>query len=236
MVSQTQIRPMPVSAGVVPFGEISNSINSRIPGFRDLMRETGTRRVFRAGQVIFLENEPSDAVFQVVSGTVRCCRITPDGRRQISRFIAEDDEMALTAFKTYDYTAEAVTDVELLSCPRDAFEAALRTDARLRDSVFERMASELTSSRDQMVLLGQMSASERAATFLLRLAGRNAEPKDELYLPMTRQDIADHLGMTLETVSRMFNKLKRMGIIDMPTPDRITICDPNQLATLAMAA
>lgn len=234
---QHQQYPTPIEQNaVVQFIAPSTAAPEQIPGFSALMDTVGIRKVFKPGQVIFLEDQPSDAVYQVVAGTVRCCRITTDGRRQISRFVSTDDEMALTAFKTYDYTAEAITEVVLLRCPRPAFEAALRSDETLRDSVFQRMASELTASRDQMVLLGQLNAAERAATFLLRLAGNSAEPKGELHLPMTRQDIADHLGMTLETVSRMFNKLKRTGVIEMPAPDRIRICDHDQLSTIANAA
>ncbi len=204
--------------------------------FAELIRRNGTSKTFEAGQVIFLEDDPSDAVFLVVSGTVRCCRITADGRRQISRFISDGEEMALTAFKSYDYTAEAITDITVLSCPRTVFEAALQTDDALQEFVFEKIANELTRGRDQMVLLGRLTAVERAAAFLFRLARHSNAPNGELYLTMTREDIADYLGMTLETVSRMFNQLKRDGVIEMRTPDHIRIRNADQLADLAMAA
>lgn len=235
MLSHSEIRSETSRGRVVPF---KTAPVRKIDGTtltEQLIETHGTRQTIKAGTMLFLEGEPADALYVVVSGTIRGCRITPDGRRHIARFVGAGDVLALTAFRTYDYTAEAVCDAELLRCSRVTFERLLNEDADLRDSVFETMASELASFRDQMVLLGQLTAGERAATFLVSMAARTTEPDGELHLPMTRQDIADYLGMTLETVSRMFNELKRKGVIEMPKPDRIRIRNARELAHLAAA-
>lgn len=220
---------------IVRFNPTPISQDDESARLETLMKTHGTYQTIKAGTMLFLEGEPSDALYFVVSGVIRGCRITADGRRHIARFVTAGEVMALTAFKTHDYTAEAVSETRLLRCPRKTFERLMREDVELRDSIFEMMASEIAAFRDQMVLLGQLTAAERAATFLMKMAARNAEPEGELHLPMTRQDIADYLGMTLETVSRMFNNLKRKGVIEMTTPDRIRICDARELAHLAAA-
>lgn len=214
---------------------IQKRVSYQAPSIERLMQSNGRPQKVKAGSTIFLEGDPADVLYHVVSGVVRCCQITPDGRRQISRFLTEGDEMALTAFDAYGYTAEAVSDVELIRCTRGAFNKAMQEDAELRDSVFDLMATALNTTRSQMVLLGKLSASERAATFLLEMADRFQDRDGGIQLSMTRQDIADYLGMTLETVSRMFNKFKKEGIISMPTPDHIQVSDLDELELLAAA-
>jgi len=211
-------------------------VKSQIPSFDRLMQSHGRSQEVKAGTTIFLEGDPSDALFYVASGVVRCCQITADGRRQISRFVTAGGQMGLTAFEVYGYTAEAVSDITLIRCTRSAFNGAMREDTELRDEVFELMASTLKATRDQMVLLGQLSATERAAAFLLEMTERIKDRDEEIHLSMTRQDIADYLGMTLETVSRMFNKFKKQGVISMATPDRIRVCDLDKLEMMSAAA
>lgn len=219
-----------------PVGAVLQAqVSYQTPSIERLMQSHGRPQKVKAGATIFIEGDPSDAHYHVVSGVVRCCQITPDGRRQISRFLTEGDEMALTAFDAYGYTAEAVSDVELIRCTRSAFNKAMQEDAELRDSVFALMASALNATRSQMVLLGQLSATERAATFLLEMTERFQDSDGEIHLSMTRQDIADYLGMTLETVSRMFNKFKKEGVISMPTPDHIRVSDLDELELMAAA-
>ena len=204
--------------------------------FAPLFARRGARQAMKAGSTIFIEGEEADVLYRIASGTVRCCRVTLDGRRQIERFLGEGDEMGLTARGVYAYTAEAVGEVVLQRMKRATFEQAAREDAALREALFEHMAETLDASRGRMVLLGRMTASERAAAFLVEMAARLREPGDEIRLPMTRQDIADYLGITLETVSRMFNRFRRDGLIDMAAPDRIRIADRDALEDLASAA
>lgn len=198
-----------------------------------IMQSRGTKQTIRAGATIFIEGDDADALYHIVSGVVRCCRITLDGRRQISRFLVRGDEMGMTARETYAYTAEAVGDVVLHRISRSAFAEAMRKDAALRDALFDHMARTLNATRDQMVLLGQLNAAERAASFLIEMAGRVTEPDGDIHLAMNRQDIGDYLGMTLETVSRMFNRFKKEGVIAMTTPDHIRIKDHDALEMAA---
>jgi len=185
--------------------------------------------------MLFLEGDRSDFLFIVVSGCLRGYRMTVDGRRHIARFMTAGDVVALTSSKEHDYTAEAVSPTQILCCPRATVERLMREDAAFREAIFERIDAELAALRDQMVLLGQFSAEERAATFLSGLAARNGGPEGEVHLPMTRRDIGDFLGLSFETVSRMFNDLKRKGIIEMTSPNRFRVSNPDELSALAAA-
>jgi len=198
-----------------------------------VMRSRGTKQTVPAGATIFIEGDDADTVYRIVSGVVRCCRITIDGRRQISRFLVRGDEMGMTARDTYAYTAEAVDDVVVHRISRAAFADAMRGDSDLRDALFDHMAVTLNATRNQMVLLGQLNAAERAASFLIEMAERATGPDGGIHLPMNRQDIGDYLGMTLETVSRMFNRFKKEGVIAMATPDHIRIEDHDALEMAA---
>jgi len=203
------------------------------PCIERIMESRGMRQTIRAGATIFIEGDDVDALYHIVSGVVRCCRITMDGRRQISRFLVRGDEMGMTARHTYAYTAEAVDDVVLHRISRAAFADAMRSDTALRDALFDHMAVTLNATRNQMVLLGQLNAAERAASFLIEMAERATGPDGGIHLPMNRQDIGDYLGMTLETVSRMFNRFKKEGVIAMATPDHIRIEDHDALEMVA---
>ena len=198
----------------------------------DAIRTLGREREFPRGAALFAQDEAERAVHLVREGTVRCCRLSCEGRRQITRFAGPGDVLALVAGTPMDEGAEAVTLVRTWSAPRAAFEAALKADPGLRDAAFERMARELTQTRDLLMVLGQMNATERTAAFLYRAA----RGRTELSLPMTREDIADHLGLTLETVSRMLGRLRREGIVDMPRPGLVRITDAAALDHMAQAA
>jgi CRP/FNR family transcriptional regulator len=202
-----------------------------------LFNTRGAHRKLQAGETIFMEGDDTDFVYRVVSGTVLSCIITPDGRRQISRFLSGGGTMGLAAIGFHSYTAEAVDNVEIQVCPRSIFDAAVREDQGLRDEVMQIISGELTAGHDLMVMLGRMSANERAAAFLLKLSEENLVTKaGYVPLPMNRVDIADYLGLTIETVSRMFNTLKRNGLIDMPSPDRFRVVDVDGLQSVAAPA
>jgi CRP/FNR family transcriptional regulator len=114
--------------------------------------------------------------------------------------------------------------------------AAMAKDHQLREQVLQSLRDELAAARAQMTLLGQLSATKKVASFLIDLSERNAAPDGWLYLPMTRSDIGDYLGLTLETVSRRINDLKRLRVIEMKTPNEIRIAAHDRLAEFAEAA
>lgn len=206
---------------------------------------------FAPGQTVFFDGDEALHFFEIVSGTVRCCRLTPDGRRQIYRFAAAGDMLGLGGEAQHSYSAEAVTAVVARRHRLAALDAAMAREARLRERVLAALRDELAAVRLQMVLLGQMSAAERVAAFLLALAAqaggarlgdlragkaRVGEAGVAIHLPMTRVDIADYLGLTIETVSRKINELKRLGIIELTTPNLVRIAEPERLEAIAEAA
>jgi CRP/FNR family transcriptional regulator, anaerobic regulatory protein len=184
------------------------------------------------GQTLFFEGDEADTFFEIVSGTVRCSRLIADGRRQIHRFAAAGAMLGVGCIGTYGYTAEAVTDVVARRHRLAGLDAAM-ADANLRRRVLQALREELTASRIQMMLLGRMSAAERLATFLLTFHGN---PDGAIELPMTRSDIADYLGLTIETVSRKLHELDALGVIRLETANRIHITDPGRIEAIAEAA
>ena len=203
-----------------------------------LFTASGASKRYQAGETIFVEGYDTNTVYQIRSGTVRICILTPDGRRQISRFVTSGGVLGLIAQYSQDCLVEAVDEVEMLHCPRKLLNANVSIDEVLREEVQQIIVDELVASRKHILMLGRLTAAERAAGFLLGLAngvGRNS--KDGfIKVPMSRQDIADHLGLTIETVSRTINALKRNGLIEMPAPDQVRVTDLEGLSRLAYQA
>ncbi len=201
---------------------------TRVRDSRDPAREIRLSR----GQTLFFESDEATTFFEIVSGTVRCSRLTSDGRRQIHRFARAETMLGVGCIGTYGYTAEAVTDVVARRHRLSGLETAM-ADAPLRHRVLQALREELAATRTHMMLLGRMSASERLATFLLALPARS---DGAIELPMTRSDIADHLGLTIETVSRKLHELDALGVIHLETANRIRITDPHRIEAIAEAA
>ncbi len=191
---------------------------------------------FAPGQTIFLEGDDAEFYFEVLSGTVRCCGLTEDGRRQIYRFATEAEMLGLGGDECYSHSAEAVTKVTVRRHRLSGLEAAMASDDRLRGRVVQALRDELAAVRTQMMLLGRMSATERIVAFLRELSKRSRNDDGCIHLSMSRGDIADYLGLTLETVSRKMNALKRMGAIELATPSRVRVPDFDRLEAVAEAA
>ncbi|WP_049973719.1 cyclic nucleotide-binding domain-containing protein [Azospirillum sp. B4] len=187
-------------------------------------------------QVIFSEGDPATSVRIVTSGMVRILRMMPDGRRQIVGFLQPGDMLGLALTGSYLYSAEAVTPVTLRRLSRFQFDALLDRDPDLRRRLLAATATELQVAQDQMLLLGRKTATERLASFLLRQARRlTPEPEDHcrISLPMTRTDIADFLGLTMETVSRAFTKLKTSRHIRLLPDQMVELLDIAALTDLS---
>lgn len=187
------------------------------------------------GQALFFEGDPAVHFYEVVAGTVRCCRLVADGRRTILRFAGFGSFLGIGCVDRYGYTAEAVTDVTVRGHRLSGLEAAM-ADADLRARVLAALREELAATRSQMMLLGRMSAAERLAAFLVGYATRGPRVDGCIELPMTRSDVADHLGLTVETVSRKLHELDARGLIRIETPSRIRILEPDRIEAIAEAA
>jgi CRP-like cAMP-binding protein len=154
------------------------------------------------GETLFYDGDEADCFYEIVSGLVRCCRLTPDGRRSNSRFAGPGEMLGLGCEATHDYSAESVRGA-VVRCHRlVGLETAMETDRAFRGRVLQALRDELAATRMYTVLLGRMSAGEKMATFLITLAERSADPAGPISVPMTRCDIADYLGLTIETVMR----------------------------------
>lgn len=196
----------------------------------------GMRSSVARDDVLFNEGDEARSCYRIVSGAIRVVKIMADGRRYVVDFFLPGDVVGLDGTGTYEFTAEAIVDSELMRYPRPRIDTALEDNPKAGRRLLELTFRRLAAAQSQMLLLGRMNAVERIATFLLNLERRlgpgRAGPR-MVRLDMTRMDIADHLGLTLETVSRMLNQLKRRGIIDLPHPQRICILKAGALQALA---
>ncbi len=163
---------------------------------------------------IVAQGESAGYCYLVVSGCVRTVRLMEDGRRQVGEFLFPGDLFGWEALDEHDFAAEAVTPVTLRRYPRSSIEALADRDRDFARRLPELTARELRAGRERMVLLGRKTASERVASFLLEMAERiNPDGRALIDLPMGRADMADYLGLTIETVCRGLTQLRRHGTI-----------------------
>lgn len=191
---------------------------------------------FESGSAVFWEGDAAAHVFAVVEGVLRVFKILGDGRRVITGFVHAGDLLGLSLKDRYLYSAEAVTTVKLRRFARTRFQDEINQAPELRPQLFARLCDEMAAAQDQMVLLARKSAEERVASFLLITARRragNGEIAAAIEIPMTRLDMADYLGLTIETVSRSMTKLAARGVIAAGGRHAIAIRKPGLLVQLA---
>jgi CRP/FNR family transcriptional regulator, anaerobic regulatory protein len=181
------------------------------PTLKDLFRGQPTE-TFAAGEALFWEGDEAGQIFDVLEGVVRVYRMMSDGRRAIMGFIHPGEVLGVSFQSRYLFTAEAVTEVKVRPFARGRFFAMINESPALRPQLFAILCDEMSAAQDQMVLLGRKNAEERVVSFLLAIHRKSAAGA-EIDLPMSRQDMADYLGLTMETVSRMMTSLTRRGLI-----------------------
>jgi CRP/FNR family transcriptional regulator len=189
-----------------------------------------------AGGSLFFEGDTAKHLFEVVEGVLRIFKIMADGRRVITGFLYSGDLVGVSLRYHYLYGAEAVTSVRLRRFARKSFEDAVSGSPELRPQLFARLCDEMAAAQDQMVLLSCKNAEERLCSFLLqRLRCKREQERSAsiIDLPMTRLDIADYLGLTIETISRMMTKLTNKGVVSPAGRHSIRIAKPGMLAHLA---
>lgn len=188
-------------------------------------RPVGAARTLGKGEELFAEGDAADFFYKVVSGTVRTYRLLNDGRRQIDEFQLAGDIFGLEAGAKHRFSADAVDVATVVAFRRRRFETLAHDDPALVDQVMSSMMRSLERAHDHMMLLGRKTAQEKVATFLLDMA-RRVSNEDRFELPMQRTDIADHLGLTIETVSRTLTQFAREGIIKLAAASRsVVLCD-----------
>lgn len=184
---------------------------------------------------IYLEGDEAPCSYKVVSGLVRICKISADGRRQITSFHSAGEHFGWTDWERHAYTAEAVTPIILEKYPRRRVEELLASNPETRIHLVKILADQLAAVQEHLFMLGRMTAVERIATLLIKLARaqQDYEGEPKLFtLPMGRRDIADYLGLTVETVCRSLSVLKRSGLITMPAADQIRLNSYEDLENL----
>ena len=198
------------------------------------------RRVIPAGRTIISDQEPVSFFANIISGTVKLTKTTADGRQQIVGLLFPPDFLGRAFSRHNLYFAEAATDVEICVFPNDRFEALVADYPELQHRLFAKTLDELDAAREWMLLLGRKTAEEKVASILLILAERAQRmqhPVDaatvSFEIPLTRADLADHLGLTIETVSRQMTRLRTMHVITTVNSRLITINDMRRLAVLA---
>ncbi len=194
------------------------------------MQLMGTAIVYPRNTEIFGENEPADYLYRVVTGSVRTYKILSDGRRQIGGFYLTGDIFGLEFADRHMLSAEAITEAKVLAVKRRAINALAGRDPAVAHEVFTLTGRELKRVQERMLLLVK-SAQERVAGFLLEMAARTVAG-NAVELPMSRQDIADYLGLTIETVSRALSGLEDAAAIEVPTARRIVLCNRSALVRM----
>ena len=187
-----------------------------------------------AGRMLFEEGDPADDVFTITAGMVKLYKLMSDGRRQIVGFLVPGDFLGLAFGRTYVYSAEAVVATTTCRFGRSQFLALLDACPTLEKEILARTATELAAAQEQMLLLGRKTARERVASFVLALARRRKIGQGQPFeLLMSRADIADYLGLTVETVSRTLGLLGKDQLIQLVDAHAVLIRHPAALEQVA---
>jgi CRP/FNR family nitrogen fixation transcriptional regulator len=201
--------------------------NHRVAGAIDGM---GAAMPFQRNEEIYGEGEPADYFYKVVSGAVRTSRVLADGRRQVGGFYLAGDMFGLETDSEHSFSAEAITDCKVLVIKRSALVALAGRDHEIAGDLWAITGAELRRVQEH-ILLFIKSAQERVAAFLVEMAGR-IPAGNAVELPMSRQDIADYLGLTIETVSRTLTLLENAETIELPSSRRILLRNRSALNRL----
>jgi CRP/FNR family transcriptional regulator, nitrogen fixation regulation protein len=179
---------------------------------------------------IYAESEPADYLYKVVSGTVRTYKVLTDGRRQVGGFYVPGDIFGLETGAEHTFSAEAITECKVLVIKRSALMALAERDLEVARQLWTITGGELRRVQDHIMLLIK-SAQERVASFLLEMSER-ISAGNAVELPMSRQDIADYLGLTIETVSRTLTILENAATIELSSSRRIVLRNRSALNRL----
>jgi len=224
MLTQSAIR----SASLPP-----PAVTARLPHAHELsgdMESMGAVMSFDRKAEIYVEGEPAEYFYKVLSGTVRTSKLLADGRRQVGGFYLPGDMFGLESETEHAFSAEAITECKVLVIRRSALTALAQRDHDVAQQLWALTSRELARVQQHVLLLVK-SAQERVATFLLEMAER-VPAGNAVELPMSRQDIADYLGLTIETVSRTLTNLENSCAIALPASRRIVLRNRSALSRL----
>ena len=225
----THLHAAPVSIAVRP------QLRRRVDTLADHLTPCAIR-TFDAKEHLCREGDAVTHVYRIEVGHVCLYRMLADGRRQVVNFAYPGDFIGLGAIGEHQASALATSRTSVRCLPIAALRDLVRTDAAVGLKLYEAVSEELLAARELLFTVSRRTAGERVAGFLLALSRRNQRRgarADEIVLPMTRNDIADFLGLTIETVSRTFTKFRNDGLIDLAQCILVTITDPDGLSAAA---
>jgi CRP/FNR family transcriptional regulator len=184
---------------------------------------------------LFHEGDPATRVFTLTRGTLKLYKLLADGRRHVTGFMYPGDFLGISVDDEHAFTAEALEETKLCWFPRNRFDDFVEEHPSMERELYRTAAHELAAAQRQMLLLGRKTATERLATFILSLADRleRGSRAKTVRLPMSRSDIADYLGLTKETVSRVLSAMKRDRLVRLQAIDEVELIDRNGLAQIA---
>jgi CRP/FNR family nitrogen fixation transcriptional regulator len=240
MITLSTARITPSAAGLFSNASWPAQIDATsgpvtLTDYLQAIQSYGARQHYQRNETIFNQDDPAEQVYRILDGTVRLCRHMPDGRRYIVDFLLPGDVMGFVESPDQPVSAEAVTEVSLTAFPRICFDRLARENAGMRKQLLCHMSENLLTAQQHLFVLGCQKANERVASFLLRLADRlDVSCGNRLDLTMSRQDIADHLGLTIETISRAFGALRGQDIILIPNAHQLIV--RNMVALRALAS
>ncbi len=203
------------------------------PGAADALQRIGHQMQAPRGRTVIEAGSANDAVIQVREGILRVVHILPDGRRHVACFLKAGDFYGLSETEENESSVEAVTACTLTRYPRRDFDAVLDSDAAAGRQLLRLVCRQLAASDRMLLLLGRKTAAERLASFLISFAGPAPDGSTSVFLPMSRADIADYLGLTIETVSRLVTRFRTARWIRLLDAHTISITNLQALETLS---
>lgn len=193
-------------------------------------------KLINAGHNLFHEGDDADYIYEVIEGVVRSSKVLIDGRRQVLNFGYPGETIGLSHDNFYHSDCDAVSDVKVRVTRKNAFSHDMTSDPIFCAHLLKKVVAEVNHMQEHFMMLGLKTATEKLASFLVAIMDRQNNEQNDCNcfdLPMKRCDIADFLGLTIETVSRNLTKLRKMGIIELQTAHSICVCKPNALRELA---
>jgi len=193
-----------------------------------------------AHEHLYLEGDRQTHIYQVLEGVVGSYHMLPDGRRQIAKFYYPGDLIGVAEQAQFATHAEALSASKVRCIPISCIDSLILTEPGFGRALLSLVATDLSDTREQLLSLGRKTALEKVASFLFNIYSRNnvadtdSENNDVAHVPMTRSEIADYLGLTIETVSRCITKLKTSGVIKPETRSTIRILNPDQLEEISV--
>lgn len=212
----------------------ASKVETQTPWMDGAIAASGTRRL-EPLTPLFREGDATVHFYEILEGVVRAYKIFPDGRRQIVAFAFAGDIVGFGHGDSYRFDCDTITTARVRAIPRSSLLRAMRDRPELGEKLLDVAAGEVASMQDLSILLCRKTAVERIATFLISMAAKQdgSVIGERLSLPMCRADIADFLGLTIETVSRTMTKLRAMRVIDLPDRGGFVLRDSMRLRDLA---